>query len=88
MNQGVGDRPRVDQDKVRQIRQLKAQGGDRAVERRFGEDVGNTPEAKAAEKQRNAVRRRQQAAARGVSPTARAKAAAARPKPQERGLSR
>lgn len=57
---GVGERPRIDQERVRQMRRLIADGGEKAVEHRFGEEAKATPEYREAQRQRDAAKRRAQ----------------------------
>lgn len=53
------EKTRVDAEKTKEIRQLLAEGGDAAVQHKFGEDVTASAEYQKAQKQREAARKRQ-----------------------------
>lgn len=54
------EKNQVDAEKTKEIRQLMAEGGDAAVQHKFGEDVTESAEYRRAQKQREAVRKRQE----------------------------
>lgn len=54
------EKTQVDAEKTKEIRQLLAEGGDAAVQHKFGEDVTASAEYQKAQKQREAVRKRQE----------------------------
>lgn len=54
------EKTQIDAEKTKEIRQLLAEGGDAAVQHKFGEDVTASAEYQKAQKQREAVRKRQE----------------------------
>ena len=79
------EKTQIDAEKTKEIRQLLAEGGDAAVQHKFGEDVTASAEYQKAQKQREAVRKRQEtmrrnAAQKGsTTPTKPAAGAATKP---------
>lgn len=78
------EKTQIDAEKTKEIRQLLAEGGDAAVQHKFGEDVTASAEYQKAQKQREAVRKRQEtmrrnAAQKGSTTTKPAAGAATKP---------
>lgn len=81
------EKEQVDAEKTKEIRQLMAEGGDAAVQHKFGEDVTDSAEYQRAQKQREAVRKRQETMRRKAAKEASANtktAAGAGSKPSDR----
>ena len=57
-SQGVGYKPQIDREKAAEMRRLMSEGGDKAVEKKFGEEAKGTEEYREAQRQQE-VRRRQ-----------------------------
>lgn len=52
----MAQQKQVDQERVKQMRKLMSEGGDKAVQHRFGEDATNSAEFKQAERDRQRAR--------------------------------